>query len=88
MGRIAIACPICQGIGFNAEREAPAPVDVVTCEHCGLKLSYGFLLRKLVPVSDDRKAPRTAVRKPAIKPKPPLKRKLHKAKRKAKRRAA
>ena len=83
MGHIAITCPICQGLGFNAGPQVPAPTDVVTCASCGLKLSYGFLLRKLAPASDDRKAPRKTVER-----KPPIKRKVHKAKRKGKRRAA
>ena len=88
MGHIAVTCPICQHVGFNAVREAPAPTDVVTCASCGLKLSYGFLLRKLTPASDDRKAPPTAVRKVAAARKPPIKRKTHSVKRKAKRRSA
>ncbi len=89
MGHIAVTCPICQHVGFNAARDAPAPTDVVSCASCGLKLSYGFLLRKLTPASDDRKvpAPTAVVRKVAAARKPPIKRKLHKAKRK-KRRAA
>ena len=66
MGRIAVACPICQNIGFNAEKDQPAPTEVVTCSSCGLKLSYGFLLQKLVPVSDDRKPPQRALRKPPM----------------------
>ena len=89
MGHLAVTCPICQHVGFNAARDAPAPTDVVACASCGLKLSYGFLLRKLTPASDDRKAAPlpTATRKLPAARKPPIKRKLHKAKRK-KRRAA
>jgi hypothetical protein len=79
MGRIAIACPICQGVGFNAAQDTPTPPEVVTCATCGLKLSYGFLLQKLVPVSDDRRPPQRAVRKP------PMRRKVQKVKRQARR---
>jgi hypothetical protein len=36
-------CPACGERRFRAEREAPEPGDILTCESCGLKLSHAFL---------------------------------------------
>lgn len=80
MARLELSCPICRSVGFNSVQPKPAPTEVVTCASCGLKLSYGFLLRKVAPVANQPEAPkpvRTAARKP------PIKRKAQKAKAKA-----
>ena len=36
-------CPVCGAGRFLAPRKAPDAVSVLTCESCGLKLTYGFL---------------------------------------------
>jgi len=41
--QVVAECPACGERRFRAEREAPEPGDILTCEACGLKLSYAFL---------------------------------------------
>ena len=40
-------CPVCGAGRFHAPREAPEDADVLTCESCSLKLTYGFLQARL-----------------------------------------
>jgi DNA-directed RNA polymerase subunit RPC12/RpoP len=40
---VEVECPACGERRFRAERESPEAGDILTCESCGLKLSYGFL---------------------------------------------
>jgi hypothetical protein len=42
-------CPTCGKRGFRAPRESLQPGDILTCESCGLKLSYAFLQSRLAP---------------------------------------
>jgi hypothetical protein len=44
---IVAECPACGERRFRAEREALEPGDVLTCEACGLKLSYAFLQSRM-----------------------------------------
>jgi hypothetical protein len=62
---IEVECPACGERRFRAEREGPEPGDILTCESCGLKLSYGFLQsRKGVPPSAAEQGPvKTVARK-------------------------
>jgi len=36
-------CPVCGAGRFLAPRKAPDALNVLTCESCSLKLTYGFL---------------------------------------------
>lgn len=93
MARLELSCPICRSVGFNSVQPKPAPTEVVTCASCGLKLSYGFLLRKVAPMPNPAEAPKPArplraIVRPATPVrtaarKPPIKRKAQKAKVKA-----
>ena len=59
-------CPACGERRFRAQREAPEPGDIVTCESCGLKLTFAFLRARMgeTPAAAQprpaRKAPRPA----------------------------
>jgi len=55
-------CPACGERRFRAEREAPEPGDIVTCESCGLKLTFAFLRARMgrAPAA----APRPAMKTP------------------------
>jgi predicted RNA-binding Zn-ribbon protein involved in translation (DUF1610 family) len=44
---VEVECPACGERRFRAEGEAPEPGDILTCESCGLKLSYGFLQSRM-----------------------------------------
>jgi DNA-directed RNA polymerase subunit RPC12/RpoP len=46
---IQAECPTCGKRGFRAPRESLQPGDILTCESCGLKLSYAFLQTRLAP---------------------------------------
>jgi hypothetical protein len=62
---VVAECPACGERRFRAEREALEPGDIVTCEACGLKLSYGFLQSRMEQASPEpRRSPvRTATRR-------------------------
>jgi hypothetical protein len=51
IGRVSLACPICGATGFRSPHEEPEATDVLTCESCGLKVSYAFLLRQNLKTS-------------------------------------
>ena len=40
---VSIACPVCGASRFEGPGPAPGPKDILTCQSCGTKLSYGFL---------------------------------------------
>ena len=40
-------CPACSAERFRAPREAPQASDILTCDSCALKLSYGFLQSRM-----------------------------------------
>jgi hypothetical protein len=44
---LEVECPACGERRFRAQREAPEPGDILTCEACGLKLSYAFLQSRM-----------------------------------------
>jgi hypothetical protein len=44
---VTATCPVCGMSRFQSSSETPADTDVLTCESCGLKLSYAFLLRRM-----------------------------------------
>jgi hypothetical protein len=48
---VVAECPACGERRFRAEHEAPEPSDILTCESCGLKLSYAFLQSRTEPTS-------------------------------------
>jgi hypothetical protein len=56
-------CPACGERRFRAQREAPEPGDIVTCESCGLKLTCAFLRARMGRASVAA-APRPAVKTP------------------------
>ena len=49
---IKAECPACGERRFRAERDAPEPRDVLTCEACGLKLTYAFLRSRMEQAPD------------------------------------
>jgi hypothetical protein len=55
---VVAECPACGERRFRAPREAPEPGDVLTCESCGLKLSYAFLQARAEPPPKPQAAPR------------------------------
>lgn len=67
---VAAECPTCGKRRFLAGREPPEPEDILTCESCGLKLSYGFLRSRLEPTAPARKKPRAAKRSGKARAKP------------------
>jgi hypothetical protein len=44
---IIAECPACSEQRFRAPREAPESRDILTCDSCGLKLTYGFLQARM-----------------------------------------
>jgi hypothetical protein len=44
---IAALCPVCGTSRFHGSAETLQPEDVLTCESCGLKLSYAFLQTRM-----------------------------------------
>ena len=77
--QVLAECPACGERRFRAERAAPEPGDIVTCESCGLKLTFAFLRARVA------RAPAAAQPRPARKePRPARKapRQARKAKRK------
>jgi hypothetical protein len=62
---VVAECPACGERRFRATREAPEPGDVLTCESCGLKLSYAFLQARSEPAPAPQPAPRPKRKKAA-----------------------
>jgi hypothetical protein len=63
---VEVECPACGERRFRAQREAPEPGDILTCESCGLKLSYGFLQSRMggTPAAPPEQGPvKSAARK-------------------------
>ena len=58
-------CPACGERRFRAERESLEPGDILTCESCGLKLSYGFLQSRMggTPAAAEQGPVKTPARK-------------------------
>jgi RNase P subunit RPR2 len=70
---ITALCPVCGTTSrFHGSAETLQPEDVLTCESCGLKLSYAFLQTRMEDREQARveRPKRTKARK-----KPPAKRK-------------
>jgi hypothetical protein len=44
---VTATCPVCGMSRFQGSGEALQDTDVLTCESCGLKLSYAFLRRRM-----------------------------------------
>ena len=44
---ITAVCPVCGTSRFQGSGETLQPEDVLTCESCGLKLSYAFLQARM-----------------------------------------
>ena len=80
-GRFPASCPVCGGVGFRSPRENLESTDVLSCESCGVKLSYAFLRHQTAQASS--RAAEEAAMKPSNRNRAP-KRKAPKApKRKA-----
>lgn len=47
IGRITAVCPLCGHSEFRAPRKRPKSMDVLTCEGCGTKFTYTFLLDQI-----------------------------------------
>ena len=52
---VVAECPACGGRGFKATGESLQPGDILTCESCGLKLSYAFLQSRTAPAVEPAK---------------------------------
>jgi hypothetical protein len=46
MTRLSALCPLCGAKDFSACTERPSPDDVVRCDGCGSRYTYGFLLNQ------------------------------------------
>ena len=58
---VVAQCPACGERRFRAASSAPpAPDDILTCEACGLKLTYAFLQSRMAPAPE--RVPRKATR--------------------------
>jgi hypothetical protein len=44
---VTATCPVCGMSRFQGSSEPIDDADVLTCESCGLKLSYAFLRRRM-----------------------------------------
>jgi uncharacterized Zn finger protein (UPF0148 family) len=44
---VTATCPVCGMSRFQSSGETLEDTDVLTCESCGLKLSYAFLRRRM-----------------------------------------
>jgi uncharacterized ParB-like nuclease family protein len=69
---ITALCPVCGTSRFHGSAETLQPADVLTCESCGLKLSYAFLQTRMeeTPAAQEqvKRPKRTRARKkPAAK---------------------
>lgn len=60
---IAAVCPICGTSRFHASGETLQPADVLTCESCGLKLSYAFIQQRMQEKTEVRQKPAAKKRK-------------------------
>jgi hypothetical protein len=62
---VVAECPACGERRFRAEREALEPGDIVTCEACGMKLSYAFLQSRIeqAPAAPKQSPAKTATRR-------------------------
>jgi hypothetical protein len=70
---ITALCPVCGTTSrFHGSGEILQPADVLTCESCGLKLSYAFLQTRMPEQAQVEPPKRTKTRKkPAAKKKTP-----------------
>jgi hypothetical protein len=70
---ITALCPVCGTARFHGSGETLQPEDVLTCESCGLKLSYAFLqtrMEETPPAPEQPQVKRSNARKkPAAKKK-------------------
>lgn len=62
---VVAECPACGERAFRAEREAPEPGDILTCDACGLKLSYAFLQSRVeqAPATPEQTPTKAATRR-------------------------
>jgi hypothetical protein len=65
---VTATCPVCGMSRFQSSSETLQDTAVLTCESCGLKLSYAFLLRRMeqapaAPAPAEVPAPRKARKK-------------------------
>jgi hypothetical protein len=51
-----MACPLCEATSFFASTDQPASDEIVCCEGCGGRYTYGFLLRR-TPTRSAEKQP-------------------------------
>jgi hypothetical protein len=62
-------CPACGEQRFRGPSEAPDDRDIVTCEYCGLKLTFGFLQSRMVKAAAANDGPKhKGKRKAAVRP--------------------
>jgi hypothetical protein len=53
IGRITAVCPACDHEEFRCSEERPVAMDVMTCDRCGTKVTYGFLTEQIAQKSID-----------------------------------
>ena len=53
IGRVTAVCPACGHVDFRCREEAPGAMDVMTCDRCGTKVTYGFLTEQIISRSID-----------------------------------
>ena len=58
-------CPVCGAGRFLAPRKAPDAVNVLTCESCSLKLTYGFLQARMGKAAAANDGPRHKAKRKA-----------------------
>jgi hypothetical protein len=80
---VTATCPVCGMSRFQGSSQTPEDADVMTCESCGLKLSYAFLLRRMEqPVRAPEPAPAAREETPAAPKRSPAKARKRKARKK------
>lgn len=53
IGRVTAVCPACGHDDFRCREEVPGAMDVMTCDRCGTKVTYGFLTEQIISKSID-----------------------------------
>ena len=51
IGRITAICPACGHEDFRCREANPGAMEVMTCDRCGTKVTYGFLTEQIAQKS-------------------------------------
>ena len=51
LGSITATCPACGHEEFRCREETPSAMEIMTCDRCGTKVTYGFLTDQIAQKS-------------------------------------